>query len=93
MDTYWRYVGDGIVKCPGQGCGLRYCARCGNGEHGSSACPPSSDMLRFLDKHSKTTKRCPNCATAIEKNGGCAHMHCAPGAGGCGHHFTWSGAV
>merc|ERR1712110_1071188 len=32
-------------------------------------------------------KRCPNCATPIQKNGGCDHMACP-----CGTHFSWSQA-
>merc|ERR1712110_119269 len=32
-------------------------------------------------------KRCPNCATPIQKNGGCDHMQCP-----CGTHFSWSQA-
>eukprot|EP01113_Clastostelium_recurvatum_P006888 TRINITY_DN1315_c1_g1_i3.p1 TRINITY_DN1315_c1_g1~~TRINITY_DN1315_c1_g1_i3.p1 ORF type:complete len:226 (+),score=51.79 TRINITY_DN1315_c1_g1_i3:83-760(+) len=35
------------------------------------------------------TKRCPECKSPIEKNGGCMHMTCRPAAGGCGHEFCW----
>lgn len=31
-----------------------------------------------------TTRLCPGCKTAIEKNGGCDHMVCS-----CGHDFQW----
>ena len=31
------------------------------------------------------TKDCPECKTAINKDGGCNHMHCKQ----CDHHFCW----
>jgi len=34
------------------------------------------------------TRPCPNCHTAITKNGGCDHMHCST----CGKSFNWSQA-
>jgi len=33
-------------------------------------------------------KRCPQCATGIEKNDGCDHMTCRKPVG-CGHEFCW----
>jgi hypothetical protein len=36
-----------------------------------------------------TTKPCPGCNAAIEKNDGCDHMTCAKTAGGCGFEFCW----
>jgi hypothetical protein len=80
-------MGDGKVQCPR--CGVKYCARCGNDDHGKAPCPPSSSMVQWLGKNAKNTKRCPNCATAVSKNGGCNHMTCAATAGGCGHEFCW----
>lgn len=38
--------------------------------------------LRWIISH---TKDCPKCATAIEKNLGCNHMHCSS----CNHDFCW----
>lgn len=32
-------VGNGRVACPGEGCGKRYCCKCGNNDHGTEACP------------------------------------------------------
>jgi len=32
---------------------------------------------------------CPECHTIIQKQSGCNHMTCQPGAGGCGHNFCW----
>ena len=31
------------------------------------------------------TKDCPKCKVAINKDGGCNHMHCKQ----CDHHFCW----
>jgi len=33
-------------------------------------------------------KRCPGCNAAIEKDGGCSHMHCSS----CGRNFNWQDA-
>jgi ariadne-1 len=35
------------------------------------------------------TKKCPQCRSPIEKNGGCMHMTCRKNAGGCGFEFCW----
>jgi hypothetical protein len=37
----------------------------------------------------KNTKNCPKCKAPIEKIGGCDHMTCKNGFGGCGHGFCW----
>jgi hypothetical protein len=79
-------IGDGCIPCPGSGCGLQYCALCGNKWHPDTDCPPTKKMLQWLKKNSMP---CPNCHTPLVKNGGCDHMHCAPPAG-CGHHFSYS---
>ena len=42
--------------------------------------------MQWLDENSR---RCPGCATAIEKQEGCDQMTCAKVAGGCGHEFCW----
>jgi len=79
-------MGDGRIACPGSGCGRRFCAKCGNEDHGKESCPPPAETVQWLDKHSK---QCPNCSNRIEKNGGCDHMTCRP-PGGCGHDFWWT---
>ncbi|KAL7536889.1 hypothetical protein ACHAWF_005594 [Thalassiosira exigua] len=80
-------MGDGRIACPGIGCGRRYCAKCGNEDHGKDGtCPPPAETVQWLSKHSKP---CPNCNNPIEKNGGCDHMTCRP-PGGCGHEFWYS---
>jgi hypothetical protein len=79
-------MGDGRIACPGSGCGRRFCAKCGNEDHGKESCPPPAETVQWLDKHSK---QCPNCSNRIEKNGGCDHMKCQP-PGGCGYDFWWT---
>jgi hypothetical protein len=79
-------MGDGRIACPGSGCGRRFCAKCGNDDHGKESCPPPAETVQWLDKHSK---QCPNCSNRIEKNGGCDHMKCQP-PGGCGYDFWWT---
>jgi len=79
-------MGDGRITCPGDGCGKRYCAKCGNEDHGKDPCPPPAETLQWLGKNSKP---CPNCKNPIEKNGGCDHMTCRPPMG-CGHEFWFS---
>ena len=79
-------MGDGRIVCPGTNCGRRYCAKCGNVDHGIETCPPPAETIQWLSKHSKP---CPNCNNPIEKNGGCDHMTCTPPFG-CGHEFWYS---
>merc|ERR1711939_149716 len=45
-----------------------------------------AELVHLLEA---TTKRCPGCNTAIEKNDGCDHMTCKKSAGGCGFEFCW----
>ena len=79
-------MGDGRIACPGKGCGRRFCAKCGNDDHGKELCPPPAETVQWLDKNSK---ECPNCKNRIQKNGGCDHMTCQP-PGGCGYEFWWT---
>ncbi|KAL9186727.1 hypothetical protein ACHAXT_005965 [Thalassiosira profunda] len=79
-------MGDGRVACPGEDCGRRYCAKCGNADHGKDSCPPPAETMQWLNDNSK---ECPNCKQRVEKNGGCDHMTCQP-PGGCGHEWWWS---
>jgi hypothetical protein len=79
-------MGNGRIECPGDGCGKRFCAKCGNDDHGQGSCPPPVETVQWLDAHSK---QCPNCSNRIEKNGGCDHMTCHP-PGGCGYEFWWT---
>jgi hypothetical protein len=79
-------LGDGHITCPGDGCNQRFCAKCGNEDHGKERCPPPAEAVQWLDKYSK---ECPNCSNRIEKNGGCYHVMCRP-PDGCGFEFWWT---
>jgi hypothetical protein len=47
--------------------------------------PRSTTSCSRCAGSSGNTKDCPKCATAIEKNLGCNHMHCSS----CNHDFCW----
>eukprot|EP01090_Pellita_catalonica_P006992 TRINITY_DN1745_c0_g1_i2.p1 TRINITY_DN1745_c0_g1~~TRINITY_DN1745_c0_g1_i2.p1 ORF type:complete len:560 (+),score=88.12 TRINITY_DN1745_c0_g1_i2:95-1774(+) len=82
-------------KCLGS-----WCLACDIPWHGDLTCKQWKDFLA-LEKHKKDydvkdfvmfqrwlknhAQECPNCKSAIEKNGGCNHMTCA----NCGHEFCW----
>lgn len=51
-------MGDGRITCPGEGCGKRFCAKCGNDDHSKDPCPPPAETVQWLSKHCKP---CPNC--------------------------------
>lgn len=82
-------------------CGGTMCFNCRKGAHRPLACEAAqrweelaerqrggeggSSNPQNIDWIMGHTKPCPNCKSAIEKNGGCNHMHCRT----CGHHFDW----
>lgn len=84
------------VKCD---CGFSFCFVCSDfeiGNHLPATCEQiRSWMKREIDEGENiqyiiaNTKKCPNCGSNIEKNGGCMHMTCHKKAGGCGHEFCW----
>lgn len=60
-------------------CGFKFCFDCGDKVHVPVPCKllklwRQSDNEETMDWLIKSTKPCPNCSTAIEKNGGCNHM-------------------
>jgi ariadne-1 len=80
-------------------CGYTYCFHCNDfdiGDHRPCPCAQveswqakaadESENIKWLIAN---TKRCPQCRSPIEKNGGCMHMTCRKTAGGCGHEFCW----
>jgi len=83
-------------------CGYHFCFRCDFAPHVPVSCDM---MQRWADKNGfvegteeemesrkikhLTTKPCPKCGVPIEKNGGCSHMTCTRGQGGCGYEFCW----
>ncbi|EGG21134.1 ariadne-like ubiquitin ligase [Cavenderia fasciculata] len=80
-------------------CGFQYCFNCNDFEIGDHMPCPCSQVDRWLQKASDesenvtwmlaNTKKCPECRSPIEKNGGCMHMTCRKNAGGCGFEFCW----
>jgi ariadne-1 len=59
-------------------------------------CPQVEEWLQKASDESENvtwmlanTKKCPECRSPIEKNGGCMHMTCKKNSGGCGYEFCW----
>jgi ariadne-1 len=77
------------VFCSG---GHPWCFVCMDEPHAPADCSQVKDWRKKCaeDKAScawlvQNTKDCPKCNTAINKDGGCNHMHCRQ----CDHHFCW----
>ncbi|XP_021370464.1 ATP-dependent RNA helicase DEAH12, chloroplastic-like isoform X2 [Mizuhopecten yessoensis] len=73
-------------------CDIKICTSCQVQFHDGLTCAmfkvegnEDVSMRRWLEKNKANRKRCPNCATPIEKNGGCNHMSCLT----CGKHICW----
>jgi ariadne-2 len=73
-------------------CKTRTCFQCGEEYHSPTDCESFKSWLIKCQDDSETanyiasnTKDCPKCSTAIEKNGGCNHMHCTK----CNQDFCW----
>ncbi|GMI00166.1 hypothetical protein TrLO_g11698 [Triparma laevis f. longispina] len=82
-------TGSGEVYC---GCGTGFCVKCGEEPHNPVVCKDLSLWLEKCQNESETanwilanTKKCPKCATRIEKNQGCNHMVCQQ----CKFEFCW----
>jgi ariadne-1 len=84
------------VQC---GCGFRFCFKCCDyeiGDHMPADCDSveawrqkAADESENVTWMIANTKKCPQCRSPIEKNGGCMHMTCRKGSGGCGFEFCW----
>eukprot|EP01090_Pellita_catalonica_P016142 TRINITY_DN4551_c0_g1_i1.p1 TRINITY_DN4551_c0_g1~~TRINITY_DN4551_c0_g1_i1.p1 ORF type:complete len:404 (-),score=50.42 TRINITY_DN4551_c0_g1_i1:464-1519(-) len=84
------------VRCK---CGFGFCFQCADydvGEHMPASCNQVDEWEKKAADESENvtwmianTKKCPECRSPIEKNGGCMHMTCRKNAGGCGHEFCW----
>ena len=68
------------------------CFLCGEDYHCPADCETMKSWLKKCQDDSENanyiavnTKDCPKCHIAIEKNGGCNHMHCPK----CNHEFCW----
>ena len=89
---------DRVIKAPRRildvscACGAHFCFQCAKEAHEPAHC---GDLAKWDKKNegdgmtaqwlSESTKDCPKCHTAIEKNGGCNHMTCRK----CKHEFCW----
>lgn len=85
-----------MLVCPK--CELKFCFQCNTSDwHSGITCKNfqkwktengDSDALfeKWRNGKKSKVKKCPKCKVDIQKNGGCAHMHCS----NCGHHFNWS---
>ncbi|KAF1762097.1 hypothetical protein GCK72_010359 [Caenorhabditis remanei] len=67
---FWEpYDDDGRSQCPD--CFFTFCRKCTERE---CTCQSDDDLTKItIDA---TTRRCPRCNAATERNGGCAHIHC-----------------
>ncbi|CDK13444.1 RBR-type E3 ubiquitin transferase [Caenorhabditis elegans] len=67
---FWEpYDDDGRSQCPD--CFFSFCRKC---FERNCVCQSEDDLTRTtIDA---TTRRCPKCHVATERNGGCAHIHC-----------------
>lgn len=77
------------VQCK---CGHRFCFNCGDSAHDPAGCEQlrswrrrSAEDAKSLNWIETNAKECPQCHSAIEKNGGCNHMTCRR----CAYDFCW----
>mmetsp|Transcript_50785 Transcript_50785/g.158688 ORF Transcript_50785/g.158688 Transcript_50785/m.158688 type:complete len:584 (+) Transcript_50785:83-1834(+) len=80
---------DTSVECSD---GHVWCFNCLDEPHAPAECSNVKEWRKKCQEDSATsnwlvayTKDCPNCKVAINKDGGCNHMHCKH----CDHHFCW----
>ena len=84
----------GTVSCS---CGFKMCLKCNNPPHFPAKCSQIANYytkLKANDDYNVVEeepiyhsmgRRCPNCKTFMEKNGGCNHMYCSF----CKKYFCW----
>jgi hypothetical protein len=79
-----------VLKCVH--CNFEFCISCGEKSHAPASCIDvekwktlTDDTIMEMRLFGDNFKKCPNCHTNIEKNGGCNHMTCFK----CHHQFCW----
>ena len=65
-------------------CGTNACFSCQKTWH-EGACASEGSVGLFAFFFLRDVRKCPNCKTRIQKNGGCPHMNCFR----CHHDFCW----
>ena len=95
-DCSWVYeitAMPSVFACPE--CDTSLCKKCGDSAHQmfetceafkASKDPSQSDRLYNKWVAGANTRKCPKCFVLIEKNDGCAHMHCTQ----CDAHICWT---
>lgn len=82
-----------MLVCPSEKCQFTFCKRCQVEWHADSTCDEYQQWklenneaeARYNQWVKKNARKCPNCPSMIEKNGGCNHMTCYR----CKHEFCW----
>mgnify|MGYP001025091872 CR=1 FL=1 len=79
------------ATCPS--CNFHFCLICFGVYHGTTRCPlylsENEQEAESIKYAQQVTRKCPNCFTPIEKNGGCSHMYCT----NCYTHFDWNDSI
>lgn len=80
-------------------CNFQFCFSCCDHDIGDHMPCPCAQVELWREKAAvesenvswmiANTKKCPECRSPIEKNGGCMHMTCRKNGGGCGYEFCW----
>jgi len=83
------------AECPN--CKFKFCLKCKHISHPNETCEEYISMLSQDDKRryeeltksthwlSVNSKKCPQCSTHIQRNGGCSHMTCRA----CKYEWCW----
>lgn len=76
-------------------CGFKFCFKCNDYDIGNHLPTKCDTVIKWFAQNQnenrnirwmlQNTKKCPDCLSPIEKNGGCLHMVCKK----CKHHFCW----
>ena len=89
QQIYRHTIKTRILQCPS--CFSTICSACDQEAHEGMTCQerrlhksPAEQERLFDEWVAQNGKRCPDCRSVVEKNGGCNHITCR-----CGAHFCW----